>query len=170
MSDPRTCRRGGRLPPAAALLRALLPLAALLSCGEPDGGLTQPAAPGPLDRETYERRLAAAAGAEVSSGRVLERAEEAAQRIEQRMERLAAQLGEPRGWREAFAALRRERPAGEVAVLASYRAELARAEAFVRERRLVSLPPAPPEVVVLENPSLRGGTSRWRSTTAAGSR
>ena len=130
-------------------------LLAAAACAPPPTDPPPPPVGGPLDRAEYAHRLAAAAGGPVSVDRIVEVAGSAAARVEARMDRLAADLGEPAGWRPLFERLRRQAPTDEAAVLQSYRDELARAAEFVRARSLVSLPPTPPEVLTLDNPSLR---------------
>ncbi len=134
-----------------------------LACGvpRPDDeadqtvGATGSASGGGLDRAGYAQRLGEAAGGPVSVERIVETATAAAARIEERMDRLAVELGEPGGWRPLFARLRLQAPADEAAALEAYRTELRRAAEFTRTRDLVSLPAAEPEVVALENASLR---------------
>ena len=155
--------------------RMWLALAALVAaaCGTP-ATEAPVVADGPVDRATYAERLAESAGGTVSVDRLVELAVAAAERIEERMDELAGSAGEPGGWRPLFERLRRQAPADEEAVLAAYRAELTRAAEFLRDRELVTLPAAEPEVVVLENRSLRAHfplalyhDGRFAVTTAA---
>ena len=138
-------------------LAALL-LGSTLACGVPDPADTAAGAAevaGQLAAAAYADSLAEAAGGPISVERIAERAAAAASRIEGRMDRLAAEAGEPDGWRPLFDRLRRDAPAGEAAVLDAYRAELTRAAEFVAARDLVSLPASQPKVLALANPSLR---------------
>ena len=136
--------------------RAVLLLLGLgLGCGPAPDVAPTATENGPLGRAAYAERLAEAAGAPISVERVIELAAAAAARLEGGMDELAADAGEPEGWRVLFDRLRRQAPGDEEGVLAAYREELARAAEFTRDRDLVSLPEAPLEVLVLENRSLR---------------
>ncbi len=119
---------------------------------------SQSAAPpaAPLTTAAYGRLLAKRAGGPVSVPGLLAEAERARRTIAARMDRLAAEIRPGAGWRELFAELGRDAPEGRDELLAAYRRELERAAEFVVERRLVSVPAAQPEVVVLENEALRG--------------
>ncbi len=158
----------------ARCLAGVLLVALAVGCAGPSVDDVAPQGGGPLGSQPYARRLSEAAGGPVSVDRIVEVASGAAQRIERRMDRLAEDMGEPGGWRPLFDRLRLEAPADEAAVLEAYREELARAAAYVEEWRLfTSLPPAP-EVVILENPSLRAHfplaiyhDGRFAVTTAA---
>ncbi|MFQ5350498.1 MAG: DUF885 family protein, partial [Thermoanaerobaculia bacterium] len=133
----------------------ILALVATSACLAPAGEKPAVEGGGPLTRDEYARRLGEAAGATLSIDRLVELAQESAARIEERMDGYARGMGEPVGWRPLFERLRAQAPVDEAAVLDAYRAELARAAAYVEDHRLVSSPPPPPEVVRLENPSLR---------------
>ena len=133
----------------------VLLLGPTLACGAPVPVETSAEAAGLLGPAAYAERLAESAGGPVPVERLVESAARAAVRIEGRMDELAAEAGEPGGWRELFERLRRDAPAGEEAVLEAYRAELTRAAEFVGARDLVSQPAAQPEVLALANPSLR---------------
>ncbi len=153
----------------------VLLLGPTLACGAPGPVETSAEAVALLGPAAYAERLAESAGGPVSVERLVESAERAAARIEGRMDGLAAEAGEPGGWRQLFERLRRDAPAGEEAVLESYRAELTRAAEFVRAQDLVSLPADQPEVLALANPSLRAHfplalyyEGRFAVTTTAG--
>ena len=142
-----------RAPPGYRL--AMLLLGSAVACSAPAPVGTAGGDGRPLDAAAYADRMAEAAGGPVAVERLVERAQGAAARIRERMDRLAADLGEPGGWLPLFERLRRDTPADEAAVLDAYRAELTRAAEFVRAGDLVSLPAAQPEVVTLANASLR---------------
>ena len=130
-------------------------LVAAAACVEPAPDDRPANIAGPIDRAEYADLLEQAAGSPVRIDRIVEIAAGAAERIERRMDGLAEEIGEVAGWRPLFEQLRRQAPADEAAVLAAYRAEMARAAEYSATRDLVTLPPAQPEVLVLENPSLR---------------
>ncbi len=137
------------------LLPAILALGGMVACVAPAPDEEPAPAAGSIDRADYADRLAAAAGGPVRVDRVVEIAAVAALNIERHMDQLAQAVGEPDGWQPFFERLRRQAPADEAAVLAAYRAELTRAAEYARTLDLVSLPATEPEVLALENPSLR---------------
>jgi uncharacterized protein (DUF885 family) len=133
----------------------VLLMASALACGAPGVDETASTAAGRLGRDEYTRRLGEAAGGPVSVDRLVEGARAAAARIEERMDGLAEEIGEPGGWRPLFDRLRLQTPADEAAVLEAYRTELARAAGYIDSHHVVTSPPPAPEVVILENPALR---------------
>jgi uncharacterized protein (DUF885 family) len=152
----------------------VLALIAVAACVAPAGEDPSAESGRPLTRDGYARRLATAAGGPVSVDRMVELAAESATRIEEHMDWVAEGLGEPGGWRPLFASLRLQTPADEAAVLEAYRAELTRAAGYVEDHYVVTSPPPLPEVMVLENPSLRAHfpfalyhDGRFAVTTAA---
>ncbi|MDX1996268.1 MAG: DUF885 family protein [Thermoanaerobaculia bacterium] len=115
-----------------------------------------PAAPRPLTLPAYERLLAREAGGPIAAAELAQRASRIAADLEERLSE-RARLLDPTAddWRTVFARLREDTPADDAAVLAAYRDENARAEAFCRAHDLVPLPPSQPQVFAIANPSLR---------------
>ncbi|HVS03368.1 MAG TPA: DUF885 family protein [Thermoanaerobaculia bacterium] len=106
--------------------------------------------------ERFADYLRAQTGVAVTAELLLPLAEATTAALEERMDAVARQLApDAADWRPLFALLLRDHPASEAAVLAAYRREVDRAEAFVRERRLVTLPAGGVEVEPLVNPIMR---------------
>jgi uncharacterized protein (DUF885 family) len=139
--------RRSRLPPRLLPAAALLILAATVSSCSRQESPPPPEATGPIGRAAYDRLLQERSGSRLTAERLGALAEEVYRQVEARLDALAvAETGE-RDWRPMFAELERDHPRDPDSVLAAYRAEVGRAAAFVRERRLVTLPPGLPEVV-----------------------
>ena len=166
---PRRVVRPAVLLAAAVLLAvAVVALVLLRSEGPPPKPVpiaetSDPWAAPPLRtlQASLRRRLEEDCGVRLTRGELALLALQAQKPVRARLEALAAELGvengSPKGpdWRRAFSPLRGDRPEGVEATLEAYRREVAAARDFLEERDLVSLPPAPPEVLELKNPRLK---------------
>ncbi len=131
-----------------ALRLTALGLLALLgaACGAP------PPAPDPLPPPAgatrYRQLLWDQAGLDAGPGELARAARSDATAVERRMDRLARRIDPgSRGWRQAFARLRRDHPPTGKAVLEAYRREVERAREFVVRHHLITVPPGPLEVI-----------------------
>lgn len=119
---------------------------------EADGEPGDPEAP----EARFERRLRREGELSLAPESVARLAREIRMLVETRMDRVAREIQpDVEDWRPLFESLARDHPRTEEEVLALYREELARSEAFVRERALVPMPATFPQVFAVENPVLR---------------
>ena len=108
-----------------------------------------------VGRAEYERLLAEASGTELSVPSLAELAADAEERIEARMDAVAARIEPVEDWRPVFDVIRRDHPATAEEVLAAYREEVAAAADYLARRDWVTLPPELPRVVDAQSPIVR---------------
>lgn len=145
------------------LCLVLLAGAGFTGCGRqpddtaPSGNeAASPASPAsPIGRAEYERLLAAASGSELSVSALAELAADAENRVEARMDSVAARIEPGDDWRPVFDAIRRDHPPTVEEVLVAYQKEVAAAADYLAGRDWVTLPPEPPRVVDAQSPIVR---------------
>lgn len=95
----------------------------------------------------WEARLEATSAMRLQASELVLLGRSECQALEGRLDELAGRVDPEKTWRQIYAELRQDFPRTSAAVVEAYRNEVRRATAFVRERRLVSLPEARLDVV-----------------------